>query len=179
MKTTIQIEKLQPESTTRLAKKQPLWHPTSCPLNGVNPWAGAAPPGLGEPQRKDFKMISALNFKPYDKGSLRGFFDLRYHGLIIKGCRLMTGDNGMWVALPQKEIETDGTRKWVDFLELARSEADHVRKLAVVDLESQGFIERQSPHPTRKQQPATRRTPEGEDLSQYYTPPGNNDGIPF
>ena len=56
-------------------------------------------------------MISALNFKPYDKGSLRGFFDLRYHGLTIKGCRVMESSSGLWVALPQKEIDQDGERK--------------------------------------------------------------------
>lgn len=42
-----------------------------------------------------------------------GFFDLRYHGLVIKGCWLMSGTNGLWIALPQHEGEKDGKRKWL------------------------------------------------------------------
>ena len=46
-------------------------------------------------------MISVLNFKPFDRGSIRGFFDLWYHGLTIKSCRLMEGNNGLWFSFPQ------------------------------------------------------------------------------
>jgi len=48
-------------------------------------------------------MISVLNFKPFDRGSLKGFFTLLYHGLSIKNCRLMTGDNGLWFSFPQQK----------------------------------------------------------------------------
>jgi len=69
-------------------------------------------------------MISALNFNPLKKGILRGFFDLRYHGLTIKGVRLMAGKKGLWIALPQREINKDGERAWVDQLYLTAPEMD-------------------------------------------------------
>ena len=53
-------------------------------------------------------MISVLNFKPYENGHIRGFFDLRYHGLTIKSCRLMAGNNGLWFSFPQVKGEEDG-----------------------------------------------------------------------
>lgn len=121
-------------------------------------------------------MISALNFKPFNKGSLRGFFDLRYHGLTIKGCRLMAGKGGLWVALPQKEINKDGERKWVDQLYLTPPEMDHVRRLVIADLESQGHLDHAPKEPAAKRPPY--RPPEKEDLSEYYTQ-GTEDNIPF
>jgi DNA-binding cell septation regulator SpoVG len=129
--------------------------------------------------------VSALNFKAFERGSMKGFFDLRYHGLTVKGCRLMQGNGGLWIALPQKEVEQDGERKWVDLMHLTPPEAEHVRKLAVADLQGQGHIERPAATtPKPKAKPAARlsqgrhRTPEGEDLSEHYTN-GADDDIPF
>jgi DNA-binding cell septation regulator SpoVG len=126
--------------------------------------------------------VSALNFKPYNKGAMRGFFDLRYHGLTVKGCRLMNGNGGLWIALPQKEAEQDGERKYFDQMYLTPPEAEHVRRLVITDLMSQGHIER----PAAKQKPSakqasreTHRTLEGEDVSEYYTDPNADDDIPF
>jgi DNA-binding cell septation regulator SpoVG len=118
-------------------------------------------------------MISALNFKKYEKGAMRGFFDLRYHGLTIKGCRLMDGTNGLWIALPQKEAEQNGERKWFDQMHLTPPEAEHVRRLAIADLKAQGHIESRQPAPPQLHH----RTFEGEDLSAHYTPA--EDDIPF
>ncbi len=59
-------------------------------------------------------MISVLNFKEFIKGAIKGFFDLRYHGLTIKSCRLMDGKNGLWFCFPQVKGEEDGELdKWV------------------------------------------------------------------
>jgi DNA-binding cell septation regulator SpoVG len=118
-------------------------------------------------------MISALNFKAYEKGALRGFFDLRYYGLTIKGCRLMTGNTGLWIALPQQKGERDGQVEYFDQMFLTPPEREHVRRLAVADLEAQGHIVSKQPAPAQQHH----RTPEGEDLSQHYTPAG--DDIPF
>ena len=57
-------------------------------------------------------MISAMNFKTHDKGSIRGFFDLRYHDLTIKGCRLMSSNGGLWIVFPQRQGQKDGETKW-------------------------------------------------------------------
>ena len=122
-------------------------------------------------------MISVLNWKPYDKGSMQGFFDLRYHGLTVKGCRLMSGNNGLWFCFPQVKEELDGETKYYDQIFLATPERDHVRRLIILDLQAQGHLERSKPA-TRPKQRATHRTPEGEDLSEHYTDGADRD-IPF
>lgn len=119
--------------------------------------------------------VSAMNFKPFESGALRGFFDLRYHGMTVKGCRLMAGSNGLWVSFPQKEAEQDGERRFFDLMFLTPPEAEHVRRQVVADLQAQGHIDR----PAAKQR-GKRLTPEGEDVSQYYSNPADDDGdIPF
>lgn len=133
--------------------------------------------------------IAAMNFKVFERGSMRGFFDLRYHGLTIKGCRLMESNNGLWIALPSRQVEQDGQTKYLDIVELTKSEADHVRRLVVADLESQGHLarparqERPQGKPKSATQPSARparRSPEGEDLSEYYSNVADDDGdIPF
>ena len=125
--------------------------------------------------------VSALNYKKYDKGSMLGFFDLEFHGMTVKGCRLMSSNNGSgnWIALPQKEGEKNGERQWFDILYMTPPLSDHVRGLVLADLQAQGHLEA----PARGnggsgQQRPTHRTPEGEDVSEYYTQ-GVDDDIPF
>ncbi len=119
---------------------------------------------------------SALNFKPIAKGALLGFFDLRYHGLTIKGCRLLESNGGVWFALPQVKTEQDGETKYFDQMFLSPPEMDHVRRLVVADLEHQGHIQyRQEPKPARR--PAPRRDDDLPDLSAYKS--DVDDGLPF
>ncbi|BBO88187.1 hypothetical protein [Desulfosarcina ovata] len=133
--------------------------------------------------------VSALNFKPYDRGAMRGFFDLRYYGLTVRGCRLMSGNNGLWIALPQKEAMQDGERKYFDQMYLTAPEMEHVRRMVLADLQAQGHLDHghrdgggqggnHQHHNRPAKQGGGHRTPEGEDVSQYYTQPGD-DGIPF
>lgn len=81
---------------------------------------------------------SALNFKASDKGHIKGFFDLRYYGLTIKGVRLMTGPKGPWVALPQQKTEKAGEVKWVEVMSMTAPEMSHVTKMVLTDLAAQG-----------------------------------------
>ena len=124
--------------------------------------------------------VAALNFKNYDKGAMRGFLDLRYHGLTIKGVRLMSGNNGLWLAFPQQKGEQDGETKWFDQMFLTKPEAEHVRRLVLADLQAQGHLEAPAKGNGGNGQWPTHRTPEGEDVSQYYSNPADDDGdIPF
>ena len=127
--------------------------------------------------------VSALNFKPYAHGAIKGFFDLRYYGLTIKGCRLMAGKNGgSWIALPQQRGEENGESKYYELMFLSPPEMDHVRKLVVAELRSQGHVEVSSSKGSGSKQSNGKRThitPEGEDLSEYYSDPNDNDDIPF
>jgi hypothetical protein len=126
-------------------------------------------------------MTSVLNFKPFTKGSILGFFSLRYHGLAIQNCKLMAGSNGgpAWFSFPQIKTDQDGTAKYFDILHLSNPEREAVRKLVMIDLQQQGYIERVKPKPRNggRQSGGQHQTPEGEDLSEYYSEPGGD--IPF
>ena len=117
-------------------------------------------------------MIAVLNFKAFDRGSIKGFFDLRYHGLTIKGCRLMDGNGGLWFSFPQIKAEEDGETKYFDQMFMSSLERDHIRSLVMLDLQAQGHIDRPKPKPR-----ATHKTPEGEDLGEHYS--DKADDIPF
>lgn len=127
-------------------------------------------------------MIGVLNYKPFQRGSILGFFDLRYHGLVIKGCRLMNGQNGYWMAFPQKEsADKNGKIQYFDQMYLTKPEAEHVRRLVVAELEAQGVIQHAKPAERQKQasQPSNgfRHPDTGEDLSGHYTQP--DDDLPW
>ncbi|BBO69093.1 hypothetical protein DSCA_30230 [Desulfosarcina alkanivorans] len=127
-------------------------------------------------------MISALNFKSFDRGAILGFFDLRYHGLTIKDCRLMNTNGGLWIAFPQRQTKQDGETKYFDQMYLTPPETDYVRRMVIAELQAQGHFDRPSGKGSGAKQSNSRplhRTPEGEDLSEYYTPPGTDDDIPF
>jgi hypothetical protein len=129
------------------------------------------------PEKGKFKMIDVLNFKPFNRGSLLGFFTLRYHGLSIQNCRLMSGSNGgsAWFSFPQIKDERNDETRYLDILHLTNPERKHVRALILAELQEQGHIERDK----SKGQPNGRhRTPEGENLSEHFTEPGQDD-IPF
>jgi DNA-binding cell septation regulator SpoVG len=119
-------------------------------------------------------MISVLNFKPFDRGSIMGFFDLLYHGLTIKSCRLMKGTHGLWFSFPQIKAEVNGETKYLDQIFLTPPECKHVRKLVLMDLQLQGYIEQDKAKPSKA---GRHKTPEGEDLSEYYREPSGE--IPF
>jgi len=56
--------------------------------------------------RKAAAMVSAMNYKSYSKGALVGFFDLRYHGMSVKGCRLMNGGWRLWKKSHKRRIKS-------------------------------------------------------------------------
>lgn len=117
-------------------------------------------------------MISVLNFKEFTKGAIKGFFDLRYHGLTVKSCRLMDGKNGLWFCFPQVKGEEDGEVKYYDQMFLTPQEREHIRELILAELKIQGHIEASKPKP--KQQ--NYRAQERENLEDYAP---TDDDIPF
>lgn len=125
-------------------------------------------------------MISVLNFKKFDKGAINGFFDLRYHGLTIKSCRLMHGKNGLWFSFPQiKGKSDDGSTQYFDLMFLTAPEREYIRALILAELESQGLIER-SQGGAKRSAPTPRLAsvePTGEEHGEYYS--GSDEEIPF
>jgi hypothetical protein len=111
-------------------------------------------------------MISVLNFKSFNKGAIKGFFDLRYHGLTIKGCRLMNGNSALWFSFPQVKGEENGEVKYYDQMFLTALEREHVRNLVLLDRQSQGHLDQ--PKQKRPSKPK-RASSKPDDLSDYYT----------
>ena len=85
--------------------------------------------------------VRVLNFKSYPKGAMLGFFDLGYGGMVIKGCRLLSGNNGYWIAYPSRKGEKDGEVKYFDHVYLARPESDHVCAMVVAELQMSGELQ--------------------------------------
>ncbi|MBW2407583.1 MAG: hypothetical protein JRF17_09460 [Deltaproteobacteria bacterium] len=68
----------------------------------------------------------------------------------------------------------DGT--YYDQMFLSSLEREHVRKLVLLDLQQQGHLEQSEPSPTqRRRSAAQHRTPEGENLDQYYSSTDEDD----
>ena len=132
-------------------------------------------------------MIRVLNYKPFQRGAIIGFFDLGIAGLVIKGCRLMYGkEGGFWFAFPQREGKDEsGSAKYFDIIHMAKPEMDHVRRLVVAELEMQGHIEhvkgpvsKPRPAPAPKTAGSFRHPDTNEDLSMHVTTTADDD-IPF
>lgn len=125
-------------------------------------------------------QIRVMNFKPYSRGLLLGFFTLGYGGLSIQNCRLMAGNNGgpAWFSFPQIKDERDGETRYLDILHLTNPEREYVRGLVLAELQAQGHIESGKSKSGHAKNGRANRTSEGEDLSQYYTE-GQQDDIPF
>jgi len=121
-------------------------------------------------------MISVLNFKPFDSGSLKGFFTLLYHGLSIKNCRLMTGDNGLWFSFPQQKENLGDEVKYHDQMFLSPPERDHVTRLIVLDLEQQGHLDAPKQPAKAKRVPIPKAP--SQDISDHFTS-GQDDDIAF
>jgi hypothetical protein len=72
----------------------------------------------------DGPQARILAFKPFEKNTLRGFFDLELpSGMILAGCQLHEKDNKYWVGLPAKPYtKDDGSQSWVKFVDFADRE---------------------------------------------------------
>ena len=91
----------------------------------------------------------------------------------------MAAKNGgpAWFSFPQLKIEKDGETQYLDILQLTNPEREHVRQLVLTDLRAQGHIGQDNPE--RQSKPCgAALMPDGEDLSDSRTEPGQDD-IPF
>jgi hypothetical protein len=70
--------------------------------------------------------LSIKNFKPLEKNTLRGFFDVELpSGMVLCGCTLHESHGKFWVGLPARPYaKPDGSQSWVkivDFRDKATS----------------------------------------------------------
>ena len=68
------------------------------------------------------------NFKPSQKNTLRGFFDVELSsGMILCGCTLHQKGDHFWISLPAKSYTTEsGLQSWVKIVDF-RDKATHDR----------------------------------------------------
>ncbi len=71
--------------------------------------------------------MRAVNFKKFEKNTLRGFFDLELPSrMIIRGCTLHQKGDRQWVGMPGKPIKAkDGTDTWANVVDFADKEAKY------------------------------------------------------
>jgi hypothetical protein len=68
--------------------------------------------------------LSIRNFKPFEKNTLRGFFDVELpSGIILCGCTLHEREGKRWIGLPAKPYtKDDGSQSWVKIVDFADRE---------------------------------------------------------
>ena len=113
-------------------------------------------------------MIKVLNYKNFKQGYILGLFDLDYFGLQIEGCKLLKSKKGgkPWVSLPQNKLVFDGKATYIKFLHLPNDKLEEIRDLAVKAKSGDTYH-------------IFHISPEGEDLSEYYSKECEKLELPF
>jgi hypothetical protein len=70
-------------------------------------------------QSRPGTQARVLDFKPFEKNTLRAFFSLELaSGLILRGCTLHTKNGKYWIGLPAKPYTTDtGAQSWAAIID--------------------------------------------------------------
>jgi hypothetical protein len=124
--------------------------------------------------------IQVVNFKAYSSGALVGFFDAVVGGLVVTGCKAFRKEDKLWFSWPAEKTEgKDGADVWRDIVTAADPVMRHLQGLVRGQLRA--LLDNGKPaasRPPRKFAGTAFRTPEGEDLGEYRSKPGD-DGIPY
>jgi hypothetical protein len=127
-----------------------------------------------------------LNFKEYSSGAMIGWFDLAVSGPVITGCKAFRKEDKVWFAMPSEKTTDDaGDTKYRDIVTAAAPVMAHLQNAVRDKLRAAIEGKTASPAPRASQSAPAKpkptgsyRTPEGEDLSEYRSPSGD-DGIRF
>jgi hypothetical protein len=125
-----------------------------------------------------------LNFKAYSSGAIIGWFDLSVSGFVITGCKAFRKEDKVWFAIPSEKTTDDaGGFKYRDIVTAAAPVMAHLQNAVRDKLRAAIEGKTASPAPRASQSAPAKpkptgsyRTPEGEDLSEYRSPSGD-DGI--
>ena len=86
--------------------------------------------------------MKVINWRPYGKGKLRGFFDvLTAEGFTLKGFKIMEGINGEFVSKPSQQ--KDG--EYYDTIYCTKEMSEELLKMAKKEMQSE------QPEGTREQ----------------------------
>ena len=127
-----------------------------------------------------------LNFKAYSSGAMIGWFDLAVSGLVITGCKAFRKEDKVWFAMLSEKTTGDaGGAKYRDIVTVAAPVMVHLQNAvrdklrAAIEGKTASPAPRASqPAPAKPKPTGSYRTLEGEDLSEYRSPSGD-DGIRF
>jgi hypothetical protein len=80
--------------------------------------------------------ITVLNFRKYEKNTLRAVFDLQLaSGLVLRGCMLHQSHGRQWIGLPSKPYTgADSSQRWQPIVDFANAEKR--RKFQALALEA-------------------------------------------
>lgn len=79
--------------------------------------------------------VEITKFNKFEKGSLKGFFDILVHphGQKISDCRYFNMNEKAWFNFPQKEVKKqDGTKEYFDIVSIANKEYSYKFREAVL-----------------------------------------------
>ena len=71
--------------------------------------------------------ITVNNWKPLEKGSLRGFLTITLpSGLVLNNCQILETNGQRWIGLPSQRFRTaDGSIRYVPIVEFTTKRARH------------------------------------------------------
>jgi hypothetical protein len=72
--------------------------------------------------------IKILNLKPFEKNTLKGFFDLELadSGMILRGCTLHDRDGKRWIGYPGRPCrKDDGAEGWANIIDFVDNKAKY------------------------------------------------------
>ena len=73
-------------------------------------------------------IIELINFKPYQRGALKGFFDLHIDILTISGCSYFEKDGKRWFTFPNKPYEDkNGQTAYQEIIQTTNAIYGHLR----------------------------------------------------
>jgi hypothetical protein len=69
-----------------------------------------------------------LNFRAFEKNTLRGFFDLQLpSGIILRGCTFHVKGERRWIGFPAKPVtKPDGTQSWVNIVDFVDNKTKYL-----------------------------------------------------
>lgn len=82
--------------------------------------------------------VTVDNIKKFEKGALRGFFDLEMEGLLrINGCSCLCKGSSWWISFPSKTYQDeDGKTKYQPIIEMPAERLQSLRDLVMPELKA-------------------------------------------
>ena len=123
-------------------------------------------------------IIELVNFKPYQRGALKGFFDLQIGILTISGCSYFEKEGKRWFTFPNKPYEDkNGQTAYQEIIQTTNAIYGHLRTEVMRQIDAFNGKPEKNKRPSSKSYQEGYRTSEGEELSQYYS--SGDEDIPF